>query len=101
MYFNDENNKTNIDDEFSDSKKQSFDLKVNKKVILIIVAILVLGICFLLLLPKVLKTEYYLVLNGLDGSVNCTVSSTSTGTFTYGTSSWTASIGSGWTGGQE
>ena len=30
MYFNDENNKTNIDDEFSDSKKQNSEKSMSE-----------------------------------------------------------------------
>ena len=67
MYFNEETNKTNIDQEFGNKKQNMLSILLNKKIFLVIGIILVFGICLLLLLLlKALKTEYYLVLNGLE-----------------------------------
>jgi len=67
MYFNEENNSTNIDMEFDDGKNK-FNFLNNKNILIgvvLIVVLLIVGIV-MIIVPRLMKKEYYLVLNGLE-----------------------------------
>ncbi len=68
MYFNDNSNSTNIDQEFNDKKKFNFDFFLRNKLIFgIILGVLIIIIIFILI-PKN-KNKYYLVLKGSENIV--------------------------------
>lgn len=62
MYFNEENNNTNLDYEFNNKKNTNF--KINYKYLLIGITIIMIIIIAITLSKRTLKTETYLVLNG-------------------------------------
>ena len=66
MYFNEETNKTNIDQEFENKKQSMLGILLNKKMFLIIGIVVVLIVLGILLMPKGEKIEYFLTLNGLE-----------------------------------
>jgi len=69
MYFNDENNKTNIDYEFESNSKFKLDFSKRNLIIGICIIVVLLVIGIYLMIPKEKPLEYYLVLNGLEDVV--------------------------------
>jgi len=71
MYFNDEKNSTNIDDEFNEEKKVNFNLEyfLNNKKIIIIGGIILLLILILIFILFSNKKEYYLTLLGSEDMI--------------------------------